>query len=73
VILRSDKPQAKPFRARGATERWRFPKLFRFKCKRFQVAGGEIQMKIAKSKFQKKNQSQRNISKQSKEALFSFY
>jgi hypothetical protein len=72
VILRSDKPQAKPFRARGAPERWRFPKLFRFNGKRFQAAGGEIQ-KCKSQNANRKNQSQMNISKQSKDALFSFY
>jgi hypothetical protein len=72
VILRSDKPQAKPFRARGAPARRRFPKLFRFNGKRFQAAGGEIQ-KCKSQNANRKNQSQMNISKQSKDALFSFY
>jgi hypothetical protein len=72
VILRSDKPQAKPFRARGAPARRRFPKLFRFNGKIFQAAGGEIQ-KCKSQNANRKNQSQMNLSKQSKDALFSFY
>ena len=72
VILRSDKPQAKPFRARGAPERWRFPKLFRFNGKRFQATGGENPNANRKIQISKKI-NLKGISPSNRKLLFSLF